>query len=590
MTTGPLFSHADPEENSGPTVPDRDELLRRERQRRLARIEQRKHRQPAANAPSESRETGRPANGEPTTPSPQQPPPGFNSQQRWQQALDAASAVAQTVREAGHSAAQLDLAMASMSATELASAVVRAVLPLPPVSAVSLLWQGHQAGLSVLPMHQAARAQALLGRSPGMVTSQEGPEADPNVETAWQLYADYERSRYVQIPIERQHQLFEYLPLPVVDDLIDAGRVSAQAIPEGGEHRLYLLARLAPRRINGEELLTLDWREELVRREFSARLARGDVEMLQDIDALRGGQRQLAIALQNVRRTGKLPRELTDQRWLWPALERLAPNAPVSLREHKPYVRWLLVRRILQCIRVAHLARLHGDERKYQVMLRTAWDNATSLEDSRAPVGWEARNALAYLKVIRAGREPKYDDALGVLTPAPGQALSEDKLPQEAQLRLATNREILHTLKDQHQSAPILNPYAALGVPDGFAGWKDRWRELRRSLDADGEAKVNEAKDAIQGWERGRAPVAPFALPLMPDKWANPRTNGRNAGGDWTPMHRRTPPSAPHEQEFARSRAAQGIVLAACGYVGLVSETRATEAKTQRMIRDGQES
>ncbi len=585
MTTGPLFSHADPEENSGPTVPDRDELLRRERQRRLARIEQRKHRQPADKVPAERRETERPANGQPTTPEPpgpQEPPPGFTSQRQWQQALDAASAVAKTVREAGHSATQLDLSVASMSAGELASAVVRAVLPLPPVSAVSLLWQGHQAGLSVLPMHQVARAEALLNRSPGMLTSQEGSEADPDAETAWQLYTDYERIRYVQMPVERQHQLLEYLPLSVVDDLIDAGRVSAQAIPGGGEHRLYLLARLAPRRMSGKELVTLGWREELVRREFSARLARGDVEALQDIDALKGAQRQLAVALQNVRRTGKLPRELTDQRWLWPALERLAPNAAVSLREHKPYVRWLLVRRILQGIRVAHLARLHGDERKYQVMLRTAWDNATSLEESRAPVGWEARNALAYLMVIRARRDPKYDDALGVLTPAPGQALSEDKLPQEAQLRLATNREILHTLKDQHQSTHILNPYAALGVSDGFPGWKDRWRELRRSLDADGEAEVNEAKDAIQGWERGRAPVAPFALPLMPDKWAIPRTNGRNPGGEATPMHRRTPPPAPHEQEFARNRAAQGIVLAACGYVGLVSEMRSTEAKFQR--------
>ncbi|MFG2091783.1 hypothetical protein [Spirillospora sp. NPDC048824] len=445
------------------------------------------------------------------------------------------------------------------------------MLPLPPVSAVSLLWQSHQAGLSVLPMHQVARAQALLDRSPGMLTGQEGSEADSNMEAAWQLYADYERIRHVRIPVERQYQLLDHLPLSVVDDLIDAGRVSAQAIPEGGEHRLYLLARLAPGQISGEELVTLGWREELVRREFSARLARGDVAVLQNVGALKGVQRRLATALQNVHSTGKITRDLTDQRWLWPALERLAPNATVSLREHKPYARWVLVRRILQGIRQAHLARLHGDERKYQVMLRTAWDNATSLQDSRAPVGWEARNALAYLMVTRAGRDPKYDDALKVLTPVPGQALSEDRLPREAQLRLAANREILHTLKDQHRSAHILNPYAALGVPQDFPGWKERWRELRRSLDADGEAQVNQAKDAIQTWERGQAPIAPFALPLMPDKWTNPRTNGRYTGDDVTPMPRRTPPPALNEQEFARSCAAKDIILTACNHVGLPS-------------------
>lgn len=574
MTAGALFSDADPDDESGSTERDREALLRRERRRRLALLEQRKRRQRAEARPAETRAPQCPESEQLTTPASPEPPPGFHSNERCQQALDAARTVADAARDAGHPAPELDFSMRSMTAAELAAAVVRAVLPLPPVQAVSLLWHSHQAGLAVLPARQAARARVLLDRKPAMLTDEDNvdADADSDTEAAWQLFADHERSRYLRLDLERQRRLLEHLPLPVVDDLIEAGRVSPQAVPEDGEHRLYLLARIAPWRVSREELLVLGWHDELIRREFRARLARGDAAILQDIDTLKGDQRQLATALQAVRRTGKIPPELAKQRWLWPALERLAPNAGINLREHKLYAQWLLVRRIIRAIRQAHQARLHGDEQRYHVLLQAAWGYATSLQESRAMAGVEARNALAYLIVLRAGHNPEYDDALGVLPGGPGQALSEAKLPQEAQLRLVANREVLGTLKQQHKSGHVLNPYAVLGVPDGFPDWKERWRELRRSLDADGEAQANEAKDAIQAWERGQAPVAPFALPLMPEKWANPRTDDRDTGRDAVSMSRRTPPPTADEQEFTRKHAAQGIVRATCSHVGLPAE------------------
>lgn len=568
MTTEAFFSGVNSGDDTGSTAPDREELLRRDRQRRLALLEQKKHRQQAEALPAEPPAPQRLETGQSVAPAFQEPSSRLQSNERCQQALDAAHVVADATRAAGHPATQLEVSMRSMTAEELASAVVRAVLPLPPVQAVSLLWRSHRAGLAVLPERQAARAEALLNRNPGTLTGEDDDE-DPDVTAAWQLFVDHERSRYLRLDQERQRRLLIHLPLPVVDDLIDAKRVSPQAVPDDGERHLYLLARIAPLQVRREELMVLGWHEELTRREFKARLARGDVAALQDLDALHGEQHRLATALQDVRRTGKIPPELAEQRWLWPALERLAPNAAVNFREHKPYAQWLLVRRILRAIRQAHQARLRGDDQKYHVMLQTAEEYATPLQDSRAIAGWEARNALAYLKVLRSGHSPQYDNALNILSPPPGRALSHAALPQKAQLPLTANRKILDTLKEQHKNVHILNPFAVLGVPDKFPGWKERWRELRRSLDADGEAQVNEAKDAIQAWERGRAPVALFALPLMPEKWANPRSDDRTTGQDARPMPRKTSPPTADEREFARRRATQGVIRAACSHVGL---------------------
>lgn len=563
MTTEAFFSDVNSGDGSGSTVPDREELLRRDRQRRLALLEQKKHRQQVEALPAETPapqllEIGQPALKESS--------PRLQPNERSQQALDAVHAVADAARAAGHPATQLEESMRSTTVEALAPAVVRAVLPLPPVQAVSLLWRSHRAGLAVLSEHQAARAEALLNRNPGTVAGED--DEDPDMTAAWQLFVDHERSRYLRLDQEGQRRLLLHLPLPVVDDLIDAKRVSPQAVPDDGERHLYLLARIAPWQVSRDELMVLDWHEELARREFKARLARGDVRALQDLDALHGEQHRLATALQDVRLTGEIPPELAGQRWLWPALERLAPNAAINFREHKPYAQWLVVRRILRAIRQAHHARLRGDDQKYHVMLQTAEECATLLQASRAIAGWEARNALAYLKVLRSGHSPQYDNALNILSPSTGRALSDTALPQEAQRVLTRNREILDTLKEQNKNVHILNPFAVLGVADKFPDWKERWRELRKSLDADGEAQVNEAKDAIQAWERGRAPVALFALPLLPEKWANPRSDDRTTGQDARPMARKTSPPTADEREFARRNAAEGIIRAACSHVG----------------------
>ncbi|QFY12972.1 hypothetical protein GBF35_46185 [Nonomuraea phyllanthi] len=504
-------------------------------------------------------------------------PSGFKSSQEWQEALEAAHTVSNAARRAGHPDGDLDTSMQEMTAETLALAVVRAVLPLQPIQAVSLLLQCQKARLAVLPPRQAARAQALIKGAPNQLPPDDGMEQtpeDPVAETAWRLYAEFERLRHARATAEQQRRLLNYLPLPVIDDLVDAGRVTPNAIPESGAHQLYLRARLAPADINQEGLVALNWHDELARRDMNARLARGDLAALDGNSQLTTEQRRLAAALRSVRHTGAVPPELARERWLWSALERLAPNAPVNLRKDKAYAPWMLVRRIYRAIREVHQARLRGDEQKYRTMLITAWNDATALQGSWTAAGWEARNALAYLLVFRGENNPKYDKSLDILSPAPGQALREHYLPQEAQHHIIRNREILNALKGQHKGPHMLNPYLVLGVPDGSPAWKERWRALRSSLDPDGEAQVNEAKDSIQMWERGRAPIAPFTLPLMPDKWASPQVGTSIAASGAMPMPRKTRPATADETEFARSQAAHGIVETARDHVRLLIQAK----------------
>jgi hypothetical protein len=537
----------------------------RERERRLALLEQRKQR----------RQTNVPLANEPPVQVPEpvaavasaEPPSGFDSHEQWRQALDVADAVAQVLRDVAGSAVGFEGSARTMGATELSAALVEAVFRIPPIQAVSLLWDGHRAGLPVLPEHQAAFARALLDRTPTMLSA-DNADMDADGLEAWQLYADSERIWHREIGVERQRRLIENLPLSVVDDLIDAGRMDSRAFPDSGEDHLYLLARLAPTELDREGLLALGWHEELTRREFNVRIAQGDIAVLDDLQALTSGQRRLAVQLREVRDTGEILPELLEQRWLWPVLERLAPTS-ASIRGNRQYGRWLAVRRTLRNIRGAHSARLCGDEKKYNLLLQTAWRNATSLRDAGSTGGWEARNFLAYLTLIRSGSVPHYDEALRFLEPVSQRGPSEEHLPPAARRRLAANRELLRTPKEQHKSAYMINPYVVLGVRDGFPEWKERWRKLRASLDPEGEARINEARDAIQAHERGRAATDPFALPLMPEKWEQTRPNKSATARDGTPMPRRTPAPTAEEQDVLRARAARGIVRAAGLHVGL---------------------
>ncbi|MFF9602383.1 hypothetical protein ACF1GY_08885 [Streptomyces sp. NPDC014684] len=578
MTAESLFSHAGQTVNPSEEKPGRQQLLERERRRRLALIEERNRnggdRSNGPSVPARGRDAVAEGSVAQHAPLPTPVlPAGYESEERWQEATAAAVRIASAVRGAGHLSGALDGEFQGLAAEGLARAVVEAVRPLPPGEAVRLLSEAQQAGIPVLAGDQAVRARLLLTGLPNQEPPGRVPdegETESETERAWRLYAASDRLRYSSITAHEQQELVEYLPLPVVDDLIDAGRLTARAVPsEGRPRRLYLQARLSPWDVDQDDLRELGWHSELARRDFYARLTDGDVSVLAQESELTSSQRKLAAALRRVRDSGHVPADLAEKRWLWSALERLAPQNPVNLRRDKTFGPWLLVRRIHRALRLAHQAQLRREEQKYETMLRAAWNDATALQVSWTAAGWEARNALAYLLVLQGTDGPRCEEALDVLSPGPASGIREDRLPGPARHRLESNRDVVRQLARQRDKSHLLNPYLVLGVPDGASDWKSRWRELRCTLDIDGEALVNEAKDGIDALERGRASVPLYALPLMPDRWTQPQAVPSEYRSGALPLPRRSSPPSDAETQFAREGAAAAIIVSACKNVGL---------------------
>ncbi|MGW4436065.1 hypothetical protein ACWELO_09935 [Streptomyces sp. NPDC004596] len=577
MTAESLFFHAGQAVSSPGEKLSRQQLLERERRRRLALIEERNQDDGERSGSRPAVDRGRDVVAgdsvaqDDALPTPVLPA-GFESEERWQEATAAAARIASTVRGAGHPSGALEGGIHRLVAGGLARVVVEAVRPLPPGEAVRLLSEAHQAGIPVLAGDQAVRTRLLLTglpnqESPGRVPDEGKLESD--TERAWRLYAASERLRYSSVTAHEQQELVEYLPLPVVDDLIDAGRLTARAVPSGGPRRLYLQARLSPWEVDQDGLRELGWHSELTRRDFYARLTEGDLSVLAQDSELSSSQRELAAALRRARDSGQVPADLADRRWLWAALERLAPQTPVNVRRDKTFGPWLLVRRIHRALRLAHQAQIRREDQKYETMLRAAWNDATALQGSWTAAGWEARNALAYLLVLQGADGSRYEEALDALSPGPASGMREDRLPGPARHRLETNRDVVRQLARQRDKSHLLNPYLVLGVPDGASDWKSRWRALRRTLDMDGEALVNEAKDGIDALERGRASVPLYALPLMPDRWTQPQAVPSEHRSGALPLPRRSSPPSDAEAQFARERAAAAIVVCACQNVGL---------------------
>lgn len=465
--------------------------------------------------------------------------------------------------------------METVSAEEMTRQVLSTVPLLPPVTAVEALVTAREVLPEVLTSLLAQRARTLLDRQPFLLPARGVEEGHGDwsaaADSTWQLYTDYERlSQHGALPAEAQEQLLVRLPLPVVDDLIDTGGITSKAVPHDGPRSLYLQARLTPARVDDAGLDALGWDSEKERRAFWLRLARGDIAVL-DEPGFRGtDERALAAELRQIGASGVIPDDFAGREWLWCALERLAPQAQVDLRRSKRFTGWFMVRRLHRTLLAAHRAELQQTG-KAGALLRRAWEEATALERVWSVASWEAKNVLAYLLVINGEGGPRYDEALETLSPAHVRGVREDALSSSGRANLESNRAVLRQLQQRWEDDHVLNPYVVLGVRDHApeAVWKGQWRKLRAELDEDGEAAVNQAKDAIQAQERGHAAVPVFTLALMPQKWAAPEAGTSRGIHGAEPMPRHTQSPTPDERDFARTEAARDIVRAACRAAGI---------------------
>ncbi len=432
----------------------------------------------------------------------------------------------------------------------------------------------------LLPELEASRASELVGGSIPTLGSAHDDLSDRaapvlrTADTVWQRYVSYERlHHHLLISSAEQRALATYLPEPLVDDLIETRRLGAQAVPMYGARRLYLMARLRPGDVTDDDLSELGWTDEQARRDFWHRVRDGDVTVLKDRRGLEPVQLSLLDDLDRVKATRRVPSTLVGQTWLWPMLERLTPGqAQSQTGQDHGFGSWISVRRMLRGLRGAHHYEIRGNAMNAARLFEQVRVQAIQHRAVPSPAGWEARNIAAYL-LMRKDRSGQHaTEALEEISPGlDSRHLPEDRLSSSARRSLEHNRSVLRTLNSGLESGHVLNPYLVLGVPDQAPTdvWRSAWRTLRRELDEDGEALVNEAKDAVQAMERGHAASGPFLVPLNQQRWQDPPAGAVPAARGAQPMPRRNPPATAEQKAFSMDQAAIGLINAARHHAGL---------------------
>ncbi|MEV7447605.1 hypothetical protein [Streptomyces nigra] len=557
MTTGTLGGGQDEQAY-------REELRQREIARRLA-LRRARGQGPlgaAAQQAEESADTTAPVAPPPqrTNPVTAEPPvpEGFADRAAWERARTFAEITMPDV---------LNGEPGAVTARKLAEAAAGAASRMDdPVGGVSLLAMAHDHGLDVLGSRLDGRARALLADKPLPLLGEPG--------SMWQIYQDDRRLTDVNLPALRQRALLATLPQPLLDDYIDEEWINAVPERDGTSRAAYFRARLDPATLTDEEMDLLAWPLERERREAGpgtepgpgwpedwrllVRLQANDARAVtEEWTDILSPTRKLLAALREVQRTGEVPDDLVADDGLWLLLERLRPN--VYSRGNKRFNSWIGVRTMLRAVRQMHHAVLRGDEETAEQRRTAALAVAGRLRHHPQPARWEAQNIRAYLCIGQGATE-----SLSLLErDAEGRHPVAEQLGQSALAALRRNRGLLETLHRTDREPPPLNPYLALGVPDGAEDWKRTWRVLRKELNDAGRAQINRAKDMIEEAVRRQREEPWFAVPLTPHRWQDPTVMSHRLELPPEPLPRLTDEPTDRDREWSRAEAAREIIAQA---------------------------
>ncbi|MGW4227791.1 hypothetical protein ACWEF9_00640 [Streptomyces sp. NPDC004980] len=460
-----------------------------------------------------------------------------------------------------------------------------------PLTALKHLVELAACGLPVLGEDQRTRAEALCsGRLPA-------PAVDPDPVDAWQLHLEaVEADGHATLSTAAWQRLVERLPLAVVDDLIDGGRLRRQlgthTWPVQSGRVRHVTARLSPEQLGDTEVAALDWEDEECRRilrsgggveaiegrhdQWSLRsvLLGGDVSVLDDVEAFPDRMPDdlagLVSSLQEVRRGGPVGRQLGQDRSLFGLLEDCVPSG-VLISGRTDFHYWAGTRRMHRLLDDVHWVMACEPERM-QDALRATTQQALAVRnnESRGPAGKadrEARAVQAYLSFLVAGPNDKdrFDRGIGLL---------EDVLKRggtrrggvdgEERRHMASLSELLQSLRQGSKPQAVLNPYLALCVEHGSAEWRQGWRDLRGQVAPDRLEYINGAKDRVQRIETarrlGQEPEAVYVLPLNERFLWVPGVRNNILQPDPQPMERRTGASNEEEQQWTANEAAREII------------------------------
>ena len=369
----------------------------------------------------------------------------------------------------------------------------------------------------------SARMAVLLreeGSGPMLVPSGM-PNGDPS--GAFELFVCLATGRAAAFASRRVASVLPWIPVGVVDDLIDAGVLAASDEPwasrRSDEESLYVRARLAPEQLSVAEFERLGWLEPLQRERFLAgddlldggeddlyellaRVSEGDAGALKALESRL--PRELVLRLRKIEegaQIGTWDSDIVEDRGLWRLLASLwEPKAAVDPRRGPLYT--------LIALRQAYDFLISQSERRRaaaQVGKLIAYNEA----DDR--VAAEAWNMAAYLALL--------DDDLNTATEALAR-VPGDHPSLTANRQLVRRRKV--TLKNDRQ--PPSNPYLDLGVPHGSRVWEQRYRDLRREYLQDREvsAHANRAALRIRTAEKHEDWSDFFVLPLDRDMYDLP--------------------------------------------------------------------
>ena len=354
-------------------------------------------------------------------------------------------------------------------------------------------------------------------------------------------------------------QVLPWIPLSVVDDLIDAGAVGPEHQPwqyraEEAEHA-YLKARLVPDDVTAEQATALEWTVRQRREAFLAggepmssvgdvydlleRVADGDASVVKELE--RELPRELVLRLRRILdgvAVGNWDRDIWEDRGLWRLIFSMwEPKAAVN-PSRSPLHALMALRQSydLLCLNdLAHAA--------------SQIDKLVSFETADPAYRAEALNFHAYTLLLRE----ELDAAAVVL-----KRISGSCEPAESNLRLIEQRRAV----PRNDRPAASNPYLDLGLPHGAPSWETRYRDLRREHvhDVDVSARLNSAMKRIRDAERDEDSSRFFVLPLDPNVFELPDEVPITLVPPLVPLARRTSPHSPEGLGLVRQRAVADLL------------------------------
>ncbi|RFU39426.1 hypothetical protein DZF91_22410 [Actinomadura logoneensis] len=355
------------------------------------------------------------------------------------------------------------------------------------------------------------------------------------------------------------------LPLPVLDDLLDAGLVGFEDAPwerrEADSERRYLTARLVPAMVGRQDAVALGWQEMERRHRFldGEDLSEGD-----DIYALlsafwKGDSPDISLRtrlspsgqvlydeiLLGVQ-TERWPAHIVKDRALWSLLAtRWTPSGLIN-PSVSDFHMW---RALYNCYRWL----LAGMFDRVRSQLTPLVDLA---EEKQPQDAGEARVQMcAEALVMRAYLDLETNDF----------AMARKRLERIGRRHPVIQQNIDYIrraeLKKRNELDYWENPYLVLGVSHGSHEWLDQWRSLVKLVrdDVRKRGRINRAKRRLEAAERdGDGDF--YRLPLDESLFVLPRERSVALLPPIEPMPRRTLPATPEDLAELRARAIETVL------------------------------